>query len=125
MTKVLLVEDDPFLRDAYQMILSKQMFDLTVAENGQEALKKCKGMTYDLILLDIMMPVLDGIGFLEKANLSEQMPNVRIIVFSNLSSGDQINRVKELGAHRILVKSELAPKELITIINKELALAKK
>jgi CheY-like chemotaxis protein len=84
MSRILLVEDDAALRSAYEMILHKQGFQLTSVENGLEALNMIKQKKFDLILLDIMMPILDGVGFLKKANLHKLLPNVRLVVFSNL-----------------------------------------
>ncbi len=73
------------------MIIGMKGFSVTSAENGMVALELLKTKKYDLILLDIMMTVLDGIGFLKKAKLYETMPHIRIVVFSNLSSGKEVD----------------------------------
>lgn len=126
MQQILLVEDEKILRDAYSIMLGVQEgFQLQVASNGQEALDLCKSKKYDLILLDLMMPVLDGAGFLEKANLAKKSPHTRIVIMSNLSSGEGLERVLKLGAHRHAVKSDLAPSDVISIIDEELALVEK
>lgn len=126
MKRILLVEDEKILRDAYAIMLDAQEgFTLEVASNGEEALKLCKSNKYDLILLDLMMPVLDGAGFLEKANLEKKSPNTRIVIMSNLSSGEGLEKVLRLGAHRHAVKSDLAPSDVIAIIDEELALVGK
>ena len=118
--KILLVEDDVALRDAFTIILGTQPYTLDVAANGQEALERCTESTYDIILLDLMMPVLDGVGFLHEADLSETAPSTRIIIMSNLSSGDAITEALSLGAHRQVVKSSLSPKDLIALVADEL-----
>lgn len=126
MQRILLVEDEKILRDAYAIMLDAQEgFTLEVASNGEEALKLCRTNKYDLILLDLMMPVLDGAGFLEKANLGKKSPHTRVVIMSNLSSGEGLDRVLKLGAHRHAVKSDLAPSDVITIIDEELALVEK
>jgi DNA-binding NarL/FixJ family response regulator len=68
--------------------------------------------------LDLMMPELDGIGFLQKANLRKNAPATKIIVFSNLSMGTNIQEAIELGADSYILKSDFSPKELITVINR-------
>lgn len=122
MHKVLLVEDEKILRDAYTILLEAQdNLEVTTATNGQEALEICSHQTFDLILLDLMMPVLDGVGFLEKASLRKNAPATRVIVLSNLSSGSELMKALDFGAHRHAVKSDLAPNDVVAMINEELA----
>lgn len=120
MRKILIVEDEPLLRESYNMILSTEPYDVDVARNGQEALEKCSQTTYDLILLDLMMPVMDGPGFLEKytADAGQHNPT-NVIILSNLSSGDELNRALDLGARRNILKASLSPKQLIATVRYE------
>lgn len=113
MRKILLVEDDPTLRDVYQMILSTGPYIIEVAINGQEALTKCQSEQYDLILLDLMMPVLDGIGFLERFDTSLGKLPARVIILSNLSSGDELEKALQLGAQKNILKANLTPSQLL------------
>lgn len=125
MYKILLVEDEKILRDAYAIILGTQAdYAIDIATNGEEALKFCKNNKYDLILLDLMMPVLDGAGFMEKASLLKKSPGTRVVIMSNLSSGEGLEKVLKLGAHRHAVKSDLAPTDVMAIIEEELKLAR-
>lgn len=119
MRKILIVEDEPVLRDVYQTIISSQPYICHVAANGEEALEKCKDQTYDLILLDIMMPVMDGIEFLEHYTQLEG-PKSKVIILSNLSAGKEIDRAYELGVVKNLVKSDISPKQLIAAIRYDL-----
>ena len=122
MPKILLVEDEKVLRDAYAILLnSKGGYEVQIASNGREALELVENSSYDLILLDLMMPVLDGIGFLKGATLSVKAPNTRVIVLSNLSGGQEVKEAMRLGAHRSAVKSDLGPGEVMAIVEKELA----
>lgn len=117
MHKILLVEDEKILRDAYAILLQAQDgMDVTIAVNGQEALDYCAHASFDLILLDLMMPVLDGVGFLEQANLKATSPNTKVIILSNLSSGEDLTRALHLGADRHAVKSDLGPNDIISLI---------
>ncbi len=115
MRKILLVEDEPVLKDAYQIILSTQPYLCDFAENGKEALEMCAAKDYDLILLDIMMPVMNGIEFLENLNNPDYIQS-KVIVMSNLSGGKEIDRIRELGVQRIILKADTSPSQLISMI---------
>lgn len=115
MRKILLVEDEPVLRETYEMILSTQPYLCDYAENGRVALELCKNKKYDLILLDIMMPEMNGIEFLENIENIGDIKS-KVIVMSNLSTGNEITRVRELGIQKSLLKSDLSPKQLISAI---------
>ncbi|HRJ05961.1 MAG TPA: response regulator [Candidatus Saccharibacteria bacterium] len=119
MHKILIVEDEDILREAYYATLSSQGYQCDVAENGKVALEKCQTTTYDLILLDLMMPVMSGVKFLEKF-----MPNVpdgtEVVVLSNLSSGVELEQAMDLGVYRCLLKSDVSPKELVAAVRNEL-----
>jgi DNA-binding response OmpR family regulator len=119
MRKILLVEDEEPLREAYMFILSTQPYDLDVAANGKVALDKTRHKTYDLILLDLMMPIMDGIGFLKRFAF-DSAPHTKIIILSNLSSGKELNETIELGAHKTILKADLTPKQVIATVRYEL-----
>jgi DNA-binding response OmpR family regulator len=116
MRKILLVEDEEILRDTYLTILSSEPYIVESAVNGQDALDKCSTKTYDLILLDLMMPIVDGVGFLQQFS----SPRTKIIVLSNLSSGDLLNTAMELGADKSALKADLSPKQLLSLVRYEL-----
>lgn len=120
MARILLVEDEKVLREAFTIVLRAHNYEVDPAANGREALALWQQSTYDLVLLDLMMPILDGIGFLKGANPKTSAPQTRIIVLSNLSSGDMPRQALALGAHRHEVKANLAPREVIDIVNKEI-----
>jgi CheY-like chemotaxis protein len=120
MRKLLLVEDDPSLREVYGLILSSQPYEFDIAVNGKDALEKCESKIYDLILLDLMMPVLDGVGFLEQfADGDGHLPS-KVIVLSNLSAGQDLTKAISLGAYRSILKAELSPRQLLATVRYEL-----
>jgi DNA-binding response OmpR family regulator len=114
--KILVVEDEQTLNEAYEMILSKSGYDVVVAHDGQDALEKSKKFEPDLILLDLRMPILNGIGFLEKYDLPNLHPKVKVIVFSNLDTQSEIDEAYKLGAKRYILKAWASPKELLNIV---------
>ena len=119
MRKILVVEDEPTLRDAYEMILSTEPYIINVAENGEEALQLCKSTDYDLILLDIMMPKVDGVMFLQRFPQLKR-PQPKIIIMSNLSAGEEVAQALELGAVKNILKANLSPKQLLSLVRYEL-----
>ncbi len=114
--KVLIVEDERALNEAYQIILTKNNYDVYTAYDGDEALKITKKVEPDLILLDLRMPRMNGIEFLQKYNLPEKHPDVKVIVFSNLDTQKEINKAYGLGAHKYMLKAWASPKELIQLV---------
>ncbi len=112
--KILLVEDDPTLSDAFSILLEKEGYEIENAFDGKEALDVLNDFEPDIILLDLLMPVMDGREFLKAFKNYNQVP---IIVFSNLDSKDEINEVLSLGATRYMLKAWASPKELVRIIN--------
>lgn len=122
--KILLVEDDAFISDIYQTKLRAENFDVSSAENGMEALKLVEGgLVPDLILLDILMPYLDGLGFLKKLREKEEWKQIPVILLTNLFQKEQVEEGLELGASDYLIKSHFTPSEVMQKIN--LVLSKK
>lgn len=121
MHKVLLVEDESRLREAYCLILAGQEWSVDVAADGRAALELVGKNQYDLILLDLLLPVLNGVAFLRKARLRENAPQTKVIIFSNLSMGDNFDEAMALGADRFVLKSDLTPTQLIKLVRVELS----
>lgn len=119
MRKILIVEDESTLRDSYELILSTEPYEIRAATNGAEALRLCKETAFDLILLDLMMPIMNGIEFL-KQYLKDADKIPKIVVLSNLSSGEELNAALKLGAHKNFVKSNLSPRQLVSMVRYEL-----
>jgi len=116
--KILIVEDEKDLNDAYSIILSSAGHEVATAFNGKQALDTVeKNGDPDLILLDLRMPVLDGIGFLEKYQPKEKHPDVCIIVFSNYDMQTEVDKAYELGAERYVLKALATPSSLLKIVN--------
>jgi DNA-binding response OmpR family regulator len=119
MRKILIVEDEDILRETYEMILSTQPYIVDSAENGKIALEKCETSTYDLILLDIMMPVMNGVDFL-KHFTPEKHSKTRVIMLTNLSSGEELDTTLTLGVSRRALKSDLSPRQLLSLVRYEI-----
>jgi len=121
MAKILIAEDEKALNDAYVMILKKAGHTVKSALDGSEALKITEKFEPDVILLDLRMPEVGGIEFLERYNLPERHPKVKVIIFSNLDMQKEIDKAFKLGAAKYMLKSWASPKELTAMIEAQLA----
>ena len=117
MHKILIVEDEQTLNEAYQIILEKNGYTVYSAFNGKEALEVTKDVEPDLILLDLLMPRMSGIDFLKTYKPQEEHPNVKIVIFSNLDTKDDIDTAHELGADKYMLKAWASPKELVKLVS--------
>jgi DNA-binding NarL/FixJ family response regulator len=121
MAHVLIVEDEEILNQAYKMVLEKEGYDIACAYNGEEGLKLALKKEPDLILLDLLMPTMNGIEFLQHYQLPEKHPKVKVIIFSNLDMQREIDEAYKLGAHRYILKAWASPKELVRVVADTLA----
>jgi len=112
--KVLLVEDDNDINDAFYMLLTKGGYDVRQTYNGQEALENIPTFEPEIILLDLLMPTMDGNAFLKAFKNEKHIP---VIVFSNVDSQREVNEALEHGATRYMLKAWATPDELFRVIN--------
>lgn len=118
MKKILVVEDDNFLANVYRIKLKKAGFEITIATDGAEALEKIKSQNFDLVILDLIIPKIDGFGVLTEIRSQEKYKTLPVLIASNLSQMEDINRALKLGANDFIVKSDITLDALIEKINK-------
>lgn len=120
--KVMLVEDDSFLRDICAKKLSKEGFEVYEAIDGEEALKNVEKIKPDIVLLDIILPAIDGFEVLEKIKASSvvEVQKVPVIMLSNLGQKDDIDKAIKMGANDYMVKAHFSTEEIIEKIKSEL-----
>ncbi len=121
MSRILLVEDEFMISEPFGMVLKTLGFPVDVATNGLEALEFCKANTYDLILLDLMMPLCNGVEFLKQACLDANSPDTKVLLLTNLAQGKEIDDALALGAERSVLKATMTPTSLIELVKNELA----
>jgi CheY-like chemotaxis protein len=121
MKRVLIVEDNPALQKVYVTLLNKEGYDVDFAGDGKEALEKATAAPPDLILLDMMMPNLDGVGFLRAYDLKNKHPDVKVIIFSNTEVPAKVKEAKDLGAMRYMTKYNVTPRDMVATIRETLA----
>lgn len=118
--KILIIEDDKFLAKMLSKTLESHHYEVIVAINGKEGLLKASQSEADLILLDIMLPDIDGFDLLETIKNDEKTKKIPVIIMSNLGQPEDIQQGKSLGVKDYLVKSDLSLDEVVVKIRKYL-----
>lgn len=111
--QVLLVEDDSFLANIYKTKFELENFKVTVAGNGELGLKEAKKKKPDIILLDILLPKMDGFTVLEQLKQDSDLKDVPVILLTNLGQKDDVKKGLELGAKDYLIKAHFKPSETV------------
>jgi len=121
-TKVLVIEDDQFLRDLITKKLTKEGFEVEVAIDGQEGLQKAQTNLPNLILLDIILPVLDGFEVLKqiRGSADKKIAGIPIVLLSNLGQESDVEKGKALGANDYLIKAAFTTDEIVEKLKKVL-----
>jgi two-component system, chemotaxis family, response regulator WspR len=110
---ILIVEDDNFVAEVYLAKLSEMGYETVLAQNGEEGLTELKKGKVDLILLDILMPIMNGIEMLEEVKKNEEWKNIPVILLTNIGEKESIQKVREMGVKDYLIKSHFTPAEVI------------
>lgn len=121
MAKILLVEDDPLIYRMYQKLFTLEGFETETAENGQIGLDKLATFKPDVILLDIMMPTMNGLEMLDKLKADEATKSIPVAVLTNVSDLGVANEIFAKGAELSIVKSETEPETVINWIKSVMA----
>ena len=120
MSKILIVDDDLTLRDMYAERLKKEDFDVSIAGNGKEGIHAAEKSKPDLILLDIMMPGMNGFDTLEEMRKIPELKSIPVIMLSALIQEDNVAKAKKAGAKDYIIKSESTPAEVVERVKSHL-----
>ena len=118
---ILLVEDDPFLSDIYLTKLKESGFEAVGVSEGKECLRIIKEKEFDLALLDIVLPRMDGWEILRKIRETKKnakIKNLKVVILSNLGQKEDIEKGLKLGAVKYLIKAHYTPTEVVREIKK-------
>jgi len=118
MKTILLIEDDPFLIDIYSTKMKEAGFVVEVAQDGDDAFRKIKELIPDLVLLDIVLPTVNGWEILRDIKKDKMLKDLKIIILSNLGEKDEVEKGIKAGATKYLVKAHYTPSEVIKEIKK-------
>ena len=113
MTKILIIEDDKFLRELITQKVSKEGYEVVGAVDGEEGLKMAGEERPGLILLDLILPTMDGFEVLKRLKEQETTKNIPVILLSNLGQKEDIDKGMQLGAKDYMIKAHFTPGEII------------
>jgi len=120
MKSILLIEDDSFLIDIYTTKLKESGFDVAVAADGEQAIIKVKELKPDLVILDIVLPEVDGWEILRKIKSELKLEDLKVIILSNLGQKEEVEKGINLGAAKYLIKAHYTPSQVVEEIKKVL-----
>lgn len=111
--KILIIEDDRYISKMYQLKLSLEDYEVLVAEDGRQGVEKIKEFMPDIVLLDILMPELDGFEVLKIVKADPATKEIPVLIMSNLGQEDHIEKGVGLGALDYIVKSQYTPSRVV------------
>lgn len=118
--KILIIEDDEFLVNIYQTKFEIEGFKVFLAKDGEQALKVAKSKLPDIILLDILLPKLDGFAVLEELKKDPATKDIPVILLTNLGQKEDVQKGLNLGAADYLIKAHFKPSETVDKVRKVL-----
>jgi len=120
-TTILITEDDPLMSRMYQKIFTFEGFEVVMAADGQEGLDKAREIKPTMILLDVMMPKLNGLQVLEKLKADPETKAIPVVMLTNLAGQQDAENALAKGAIKYIVKSEYEPKQVADMVKELLA----
>lgn len=120
--RIIVIDDEPAIREALVEMLSVAGFDVTGAENGKKGLEVVSRQRPDLILLDIMMPEMNGWQVLEALKKDEWAKNVPVIILTNLDGVENVSKAMDQEAFQYVVKGDTELKDILAMVKGKLGL---
>lgn len=119
-TKILIAEDDPMMARLYEKVFNFEGYQVEMASDGQMALDKARELPPTLIILDVMMPKLNGLAALEQIKADPKLKDIPVIMLTNLAGQQDAESAIAKGAAKYLIKSEHDPREVAALVKEVL-----
>lgn len=116
--KILIVEDDKFLRDLITQKLSAENFEVAIAQDGEEGIRKIEEEKPGLVILDLLLPAIDGFEVLKRMKANPKIADTPVIILSNLGQKEDVERGMALGAKDYMIKAHFTPNEVVDKVKK-------
>ena len=120
MKRIVIIEDNATAANIYRGTLLREGFSVEVATDGELGLASIVGSPPDLVLLDLMLPKIDGVELLRRIRATESLANLPVVVMSNSYTQARLDSLNEAGASRIISKAKMSPKQLLAIVQEVL-----
>jgi DNA-binding response OmpR family regulator len=121
MTKIAIIEDDQAISQMYRMKFEAEGFNVETASNGKLGLELAEKMRPDIILLDLMMPEMNGDEMLKRMRATDWGKNIKVIILTNMGEQEAPQSVKHENVRRFIVKAEMTPRQVAEMVRQELA----
>lgn len=117
--RVLCIEDERFISELYERSLTRGGYSVDFETDGKKGLEKAQSDTYDIILIDLMVPTIDGIEILRSLRDPRKTPHLKakVIIITNLEQRDEIRADIERQADGYIIKAEITPRELVSVLD--------
>ena len=119
--KIAIVEDDQAISQMYRLKFEAEGFEVETAGNGKLGLELAEKLRPDIILLDLMMPEMNGDEMLEKLRATDWGKQTKVIILTNMGEQEAPDSIKQLDVRRFIVKAEMTPRQVAEMVKAELA----
>lgn len=114
--KIAIIEDDQAINQMYRLKFEAEGFNVVSADNGQEGLEICQQAKPDIVLLDLMMPIMNGDEMLAKMRSTDWGKDIKVVILTNVGEAKIAEKVRDLGVLDVLTKAQLTPTEVVSKI---------
>jgi DNA-binding response OmpR family regulator len=121
MPKIAIIEDDQAISQMYRIKFEGESYTVETADNGKLGLELAEKMKPDVVLLDLMMPEMNGDEMLEKLRATDWGKDMKVIILTNMGEQEAPPKIKELGVRAFIVKADMTPRQVADLVKKELA----
>lgn len=121
MSKIAIVEDDLAIAQMYRLKFEAEGYKVEIAENGKLGLQLCEQMKPDMVLLDLMMPEMNGDEMLEKMRKTDWGKDIKVIILTNVGEQESPDSLKDLGITAFIVKADMTPRQVADLVKSKLA----
>ncbi|MDB5175468.1 MAG: hypothetical protein JWM81_326 [Candidatus Saccharibacteria bacterium] len=121
MSKVAIIEDDQAISQMYRFKFEAEGYSVQTAENGKLGLEMAESFKPDIILLDLMMPIMSGDDMLEKLRATTWGKNLKVIILTNMGEQEIPEKVKALNVSAVILKADMTPRQVAELVRKQLA----
>lgn len=121
MSKIAIVEDDAAISQMYRIKFEAEGYEVETAENGKLGLALIEDMKPDIVLLDLMMPEMNGDEMLEKLRASPWGKNIKVIILTNMGESEAPDTIKELNVEAFILKANMTPRQVAELVKEKLS----
>lgn len=118
--KIAIIEDDTAISQMYRIKFEAEGYTVETAENGEVGLKLIEDMKPDIVLLDLMMPVMDGEEMLKKLREKDWGKDIQVIILTNMGESEAPASIKELGVTAFILKANMTPRQVAELVKQKL-----